>query len=93
MKKEEVYIEFTEPQTMVIRGKTERTYTSGTPPAGLVEGTTMQGAITEGGEEQKMSQKATAEGEEGSATAAEQSKDAEKRPTAKAKYWLTERII
>ncbi|KAM6505275.1 hypothetical protein FSOLCH5_014506 [Fusarium solani] len=30
--KENVHIEFTGPQTMLIRGKTERTYTAGTPP-------------------------------------------------------------
>lgn len=64
MKKEEVHIEFTEPQTMVIRGRTERTYTSGTPPAGLVENNITTDAITEGGEEhQKNSHKATVEEE------------------------------
>jgi len=52
----------------------------------------MHGAITEGREEQ-MSQQATAEGEEASAKPAEQNKDAEKQPTAKAKYWLTERSV
>ncbi|KAH7113341.1 HSP20-like chaperone [Dactylonectria macrodidyma] len=51
--KEDVQIEFTEPQSMLIRGRTERTYTAGTPPAGLIEGTTRGGAITEGGEESK----------------------------------------
>jgi HSP20 family molecular chaperone IbpA len=93
MKKEEVHIEFTDPQTMVVRGMTERTYTSGTLPAGLVEGTTMHGAITEGGEEQKPSQQATAEGEEASAKPAEKSKDADKQPADQAKYWLTERSV
>jgi HSP20 family molecular chaperone IbpA len=34
LSKDDVQIEFTEPQTMVIRGKVERTYTSGTPPTG-----------------------------------------------------------
>ncbi|KAJ3455307.1 hypothetical protein MRS44_013907 [Fusarium solani] len=45
MDKKAVHIEFTEPQTMVIRGKSERTYTSGNPPAGFIEGTAMRGAI------------------------------------------------
>jgi HSP20 family molecular chaperone IbpA len=36
--KKDVSIEFPEPQTLVVRGKTERTYTSGTPPVGLIEG-------------------------------------------------------
>lgn len=93
MKKEEVFIEFTEPQMMVIRGKTERAYTSGTPPLGLLESTTMHGAITKGGDEQKKSQQATAEGKEAAAKPAEQSKDAEKQPSEKTKYWLTERSV
>lgn len=37
MTKENVQIEFTEPQSMLIRGKTERTYTTGTAPTALVE--------------------------------------------------------
>jgi HSP20 family molecular chaperone IbpA len=36
--KKDISIEFPEPQTLIVRGKTERTYTSGTPPAGLIEG-------------------------------------------------------
>lgn len=67
MKKEDVQIEFTEPQTMLIRGKTERTYTSGTPPAGLVKDTQTSGAIAEGSDtpssERKNSHHATVEDE------------------------------
>lgn len=85
--KDDIYIEFSDPQTMVIRGKTERTYTSGTPPAGFLEGTTMHGAITEGSEEQKPSQQETAKGEEVSARSAGQ------QPADQAKYWLTERSV
>ncbi|KAH7019606.1 hypothetical protein EDB80DRAFT_870237 [Ilyonectria destructans] len=55
MNKEEVHIEFTEPQTMVIRGKTEQTCTSGTPPAGLVRVTTIDSTITEGSKEHQTS--------------------------------------
>lgn len=54
--KENVNIEFSEPQTMIIRGKVERSYTSGTPPA-AVEDASMSGAITEG--EEPKSPKAT----------------------------------
>ncbi|KAH6869291.1 heat shock protein 30 [Thelonectria olida] len=93
MKKDEVYIEFTDPQTMVIRGKTERTYASGTAPADLVQGTTMRGAITEGGKEQQPSQQATAEDQEDSPKPTEQSMDAGKQPAYQAKYWLTERSV
>ncbi|RSL50282.1 hypothetical protein BHE90_006730 [Fusarium euwallaceae] len=97
MSKEDVHIEFTEPQTMLIRGKTERTYTAGTPPAGLVEDTAMSGAITEGSEDDKNSHKATVE-DEAEATAheqgtevVEQPKEVQKKPADSAKYWLTER--
>ncbi|KAH8675528.1 HSP20-like chaperone [Xylariales sp. PMI_506] len=37
VQKDDLHIEFTDPQTLLIRGKVERTYTAGTPPAGLIE--------------------------------------------------------
>ncbi|KAL2263849.1 hypothetical protein VTK26DRAFT_4758 [Humicola hyalothermophila] len=56
VERDQVNIEFTDPQTLVIRGRSERTYTSGTPPAGLVEGgPSMSGAIKEKGEETQAS--------------------------------------
>ncbi|ETS86507.1 hypothetical protein PFICI_00335 [Pestalotiopsis fici W106-1] len=36
--KEDIHMEFTDPQTLQIRGKIERTRTEGNPPAGLLEG-------------------------------------------------------
>ncbi|KAI1326207.1 30 kDa heat shock protein [Xylariaceae sp. FL0255] len=36
VEKDNVHIDFTDPQTIVIRGNVDRTYTAGTPPAGLV---------------------------------------------------------
>lgn len=51
--KENVHIEFTEPQTMLIRGKTVRTYTSTTPAAAPVEEASVTAAITENSEEQQ----------------------------------------
>lgn len=66
MVKENVHIEFTDPQTMIIRGKVERSYTAGTPPTGQVEDTTMSGAITDSTEatrERRNSHKATVEDE------------------------------
>lgn len=67
MSKDNVHIEFTEPQTMLIRGKVERSYTAGTPPTGQIEDTAMSGAITDGAEtrkERSNSFKATVEDEE-----------------------------
>ncbi|KAM5529890.1 30 kDa heat shock protein [Fusarium oxysporum f. sp. phaseoli] len=92
--KEDVHIEFTEPQSMLISGRTERTYTAGTPPAGLIEGTSRGGAITEGGDESK---KASA-GEEKSASRDAGTETTEKempetKKSDKAKYWLSERSV
>jgi len=37
IERDQVEIEFTDPQTLVVRGRVERSYTSGTPPAGTLE--------------------------------------------------------
>ncbi|KAI1761189.1 small heat shock protein [Hypoxylon sp. FL1150] len=37
IEKKDVHLEFTDPQTIVVRGRVERSYSSGTPPAGLLE--------------------------------------------------------
>lgn len=99
--KQDVHIEFTEPQTMIIRGKSERTYTAGTPPAGLVEGEKPKAAITEAEEEHKNNHHATVEEEYESiahesgteVTKAETEAPKESKPVDHAKYWLTERSV
>jgi HSP20 family protein len=92
----DIEIEFTDPQTLTIRGRSERSYTSGTPPSNLVEGTKTSGAITEGGE-QTNSHKATVEDEDAanqntttSVTAQEQKPQ---QPQEQAKYWVSERSV
>ncbi|KAI5462003.1 HSP20-like chaperone [Mariannaea sp. PMI_226] len=90
MKKEEVHIEFIEPQTMVICGKTKRAYTIGNPPEALLEGNTMHGAITEGKEGEEVSKQLTAEAAESSTKPAEQRNEGQERA---AKYWLIERKV
>ncbi|KAG6108406.1 hypothetical protein E4U14_003684 [Claviceps sp. LM454 group G7] len=60
--KDNVHIEFTDPQSLIVRGRAERSYTSGTPPAGLIGQPGNKGAITEGGEV-GTSHKATVEDE------------------------------
>ncbi|KAK0737691.1 HSP20-like chaperone [Apiosordaria backusii] len=83
--REDLNIEFTDPQTLVIRGKVERTRTAGTPPAGLLENNGQaNNAITEGGEEQHSSHKATT-GENKEVT--------HKNKQPEAKFWLQERSI
>ncbi|KAM5361181.1 hypothetical protein ACJZ2D_013263 [Fusarium nematophilum] len=79
--------------TIVVGGRTERNYSSGTPPARLIEDTTVRGAITEGGEEQKTTYKETTEDKEASAKPAKQTEVFKKKPAENANYWLTERSI
>lgn len=96
MKKEEVEIQFSDPQTMLIRGRIERSYISGTPPAGLVEGSSTGGAITEKGEGHKKHLSATVEDEDADAISTESTAEVvkqEKRPKDTAKYWVSERSI
>ncbi|CAN8098766.1 unnamed protein product [Discula destructiva] len=91
--KDNISIEFTEPQTIVVSGRTERSYSSGTPPAGLLEGRNA-GAITEG-KENNNSHKATVEDE-----AAEQAKEkgsevakSDQQQKPQEKFWVSERSV
>ncbi|KAH8123276.1 hypothetical protein ACSS6W_008365 [Trichoderma asperelloides] len=88
MSKENVNIEFTDSQTLLVKGKVERSYTSGTPPAGAIEGSTTGGAI----EDKPSAHKATVEdATEGEGEVAKTSE--EDKPADSAKYWLTERSV
>ncbi|KAG9253663.1 hsp20-like protein [Emericellopsis atlantica] len=108
MTKENVNIEFTDPQNMLIRGKVERTYTAGTSPTGThaVENKPNQKTISSGTESPK-SHKATVEDagqEEEGFTSVDKTdaghsgesqavqKSAAPQPD-RAKYWLSERSI
>jgi len=96
LNKQDVHIEFTDPQTLVVRGRVERNYPAGTSPADFSE---------DGNAEQRRnSRQATVEDEADaeSERAVQQEHDDpdEVAPTAgtqqpidKAKYWLTERSI
>ncbi|CAG9946238.1 unnamed protein product [Clonostachys rosea f. rosea IK726] len=103
--KDEISIEFPEHQSMTIRGKTERTYTSGTPPAGLLESTNQDtpAAVTEAGERRNSHQatvedEANAERSDNTAVAAPDNDNNNSvakadLPADNSKYWLTERSI
>lgn len=97
VEKDNIHIEFTEPQTVVISGRTERHYTAGTPPAGLVEGApTSSGAITQGEHNHKASvadEEAEKAKENGSqvATTNNDNKPEQKKPTEK--FWVSERSV
>jgi len=81
-KKKNLSIEFTDTNTLVVRGKIERSFQSGTPPQGI-EGATMKGAITEGGEAKKDSKEVNVEKKR-----KESGEDEEQ-----VKYWVSERTV
>ncbi|KAI1488091.1 HSP20-like chaperone [Biscogniauxia mediterranea] len=97
--KKDVQIEFTDPQTIVVRGRVERSYTSGTPPA------EMSGALTEGGddtvvvgredESAKAHQPTVEDEKEAGKTETTVEKKQQQQPPAKpqAKYWVSERSV
>lgn len=95
MNKNDVQIEFSDPQTMLIRGRIERSYTSGTPQT--LEANKTGDANTESAETSKFHQ-ATVEDEDSGTngittpTNGEVTKK-EATPKDKAKYWLSERSI
>lgn len=105
----DVSIEFTDPHTLVIKGRTEREYSSGSPTAGAIEdASSSAGRITEGDSSKESSyHKATVEDEEGANKASgadtstpEQSSEVAKRSSEteiqKAphhKYWVSERMV
>lgn len=94
IEQKDVEIEFTDPQTLTIRGRTERSYTSGTPPSNVIEGTRTSGAITEGGE--NTSHKATVEDEEAANQTSTSVTTKEQKPQQQqeqAKYWVSERSV
>lgn len=96
VEKENVSIEFTEPQTIVISGRTERTYTSGSPPAGLVgEGEFgKKGAITDGSNNDHKASVADEDAEKAKEQGAEVTKaDGKQQQAPKEKFWVSERSV
>ncbi|PON27418.1 30 kDa heat shock protein [Trichoderma gamsii] len=104
LNKQDVHIEFTEPQSILIRGKVERTYTAGTPPTGAIEDASVSGAVTDSAEQDrpKSPHQPTVEDEpeDGATTTTAVSKNevvkaapTQQKPTDTAKYWLTERSV
>jgi len=95
IEQKDVEIEFTDSQTLTVRGRAERSYTSGTPPSNLVEGTESSGAITEGGEQQ-TSHKATVEDEDAANQTSTSVTTQEQKPQQQqeqVKFWVSERSV
>jgi len=92
IEQKDVEIEFTDAHTLTIKGRTERSYTSGTPPVGFVEGAPAKGAI-EGTNDQEA-HKATVEDEsaEGSTKVTEKEEPAQSKEP-ESKFWVSERSV
>ena len=97
IEQKDIEIEFSDNSTLTIRGRTERSYTSGTPPAGFIESATTTGSITAGDESTAHKEhKATVEDEGADATSTEvaNTETNTAAPTEpKAKYWVSERSV
>ncbi|KAL7922719.1 sHSP family [Trichoderma austrokoningii] len=105
--KENVYIEFADPQTLVVRGKTERSYASGTSPSVSAVNTPSTEKEEPVRRNSNSSHQATVEDEDEASeresgfevvTSEEEKKTEEtqttpQKPVDKARYWLTERSI
>jgi len=96
--KDNISVDFTDNQTIVVKGKVEKSYEAGTPPAGWVTGPTARGAITEGGNGHKATVEDVAEeGESSTAAAAEKGQVSttkkEEPAGSKSKYWVSERSV
>ncbi|KAI5866455.1 HSP20-like chaperone [Durotheca rogersii] len=104
IEKDNVHIEFSDPQTIVVRGRVERTYTSGTPPPGLLEkgADEVSGALAEAPKEpqhDKAHQPTVEdEAEQGAAgkTVAQTKAQGEQQQQPKQplqKFWVSERSV
>ncbi|KAI4133996.1 MAG: hypothetical protein LQ347_001894 [Umbilicaria vellea] len=101
----DVSIEFADPHTLVIKGRTEREYSSGSGSAGAIEDSASStGRITEGDSSKESSyHKATVEDEEGanksstpepsSTEVAKRSSETELPKASHHKYWVSERMV
>ncbi|MBO0343587.1 Hsp20/alpha crystallin family protein [Muricauda lutimaris] len=104
--RENVHLEFTEPQSLTVRGKVERSYSAGEPPAGLLEESPAHsGAIESGDKGSPKPHPVTVEDAADDGTVAktnsrqndkdqqqvQQHKQQPQKPAAK--YWVSERSI
>ena len=88
IEQKDVEIEFTEQQTLTVKGRSEHSFAKGTPPTGFVEGPEMSSMITEGGENnaQKSYKDSTNTG-----TAVVKTDEGNMEPDHR--YWVSERSV
>jgi HSP20 family protein len=79
---DDIEIEFTDPQTMTIRGRSERSYASHIPPMGLIQGTMTRSTITKDSKISNLHE-----------TAVEDRRATPQPPQSQEKYLLSERSV
>jgi HSP20 family protein len=96
VEQKDVEIEFTDSQTVVIRGRTERHYTSGTPPAGLIEGSKNKSdhhATVEDAADDENNAKVANSNGSSKGTDIQVHKRKEEPAEPAEKYWVSERSV
>jgi HSP20 family protein len=95
IEQKDIEIEFTDAQTLTVKGHTERSYTAGTPPAGTLQGLASPATITS--DAHKEHQPTVEDENAAQATpntgASELAKQDEKPKEPEAKYWVSERSV
>lgn len=92
----DIEIEFTDSQTLTVKGRTERSYTSGTPPAGAIEGAGSAKAIKDTSHQPTVEDADVAEGtpKDTSNDTTDVTVSQDNRPQEpEAKYWVSERSV
>lgn len=99
IEQKDINIEFTDAQTLSIKGRTEHVREEGQRPSGLIEGQEEAARITEGGE-QSSYHKPTVEDDGATSGALEKTSESEQEPAKEvtetpskpeSQYWLSER--
>ena len=88
----DVEIEFTDDQTLTVKGRTAHSYSRGTPPSGFIESPSMSGAITEAGEHDAH-KRDDANVEKGEATTGTDVAKEDQPKDAESKFWVSERSV
>ncbi|RWA09752.1 hypothetical protein EKO27_g5349 [Xylaria grammica] len=89
VEKKDVDIEFSDPQTIVIRGNVERTYTAGTPPADTHSNKSFQATV----EDEKEEGDAAASAAVVESPKPDDTPAVPQAPKPKHKYWVYERSV
>jgi HSP20 family molecular chaperone IbpA len=90
-----INIEFSDPQTLTIKGRTEHHREEGTRPTGLIEGEVEQGKLTEG-DSNGSYHKPSVEDESGASTTQVQQaehKESNNNKKPESRYWISERSV